>query len=143
MAVSFAYHPVEEGLEYHGPSRGVLTLVLVPEPPQPPISALWLGISAALVVFLLVVLSICLVWVLHATRELRALRRRYSNDNVATECALAISVLDLEAVAWLQSVRRPNTIQRAFLQIIRLLQEVVGVGLGVRGGPGVGVGMGT
>eukprot|EP00668_Euglena_longa_P001795 GGOE01002110.1.p1 GENE.GGOE01002110.1~~GGOE01002110.1.p1 ORF type:complete len:1020 (-),score=318.40 GGOE01002110.1:1393-4317(-) len=63
-----------------------------------------------------------LVW--HSTRRMRALRKQFSNDNVAQECAAAIARFDLESVAWLSGVKNPNKIQKSFIQIVRLLTEV-------------------
>eukprot|EP00668_Euglena_longa_P004599 GGOE01005367.1.p1 GENE.GGOE01005367.1~~GGOE01005367.1.p1 ORF type:complete len:1173 (-),score=343.25 GGOE01005367.1:655-3930(-) len=63
-----------------------------------------------------------LVW--HSTRRMRALRKQFSNDNVAQECAAAIARFDLESVAWLSGVKNPNKIQKSFVQIVHLLTEV-------------------
>ena len=81
---------------------------------------LWLGVAA--VAALGAVVAVALV--LRSTRQLRRLQKLYSNDNVAAECAEAISKLDLNAVAWLSGIPHPNRIQRAFIQIIRILEEV-------------------
>eukprot|EP00668_Euglena_longa_P025551 GGOE01031921.1.p1 GENE.GGOE01031921.1~~GGOE01031921.1.p1 ORF type:complete len:1175 (-),score=343.57 GGOE01031921.1:655-3936(-) len=71
-------------------------------------------------VFLLLIPA--LVW--HSTRRMRALRKQFSNDNVAQECAAAIARFDLESVAWLSGVKNPNKIQKSFVQIVHLLTEV-------------------
>eukprot|EP00668_Euglena_longa_P025552 GGOE01031922.1.p1 GENE.GGOE01031922.1~~GGOE01031922.1.p1 ORF type:complete len:1178 (-),score=375.74 GGOE01031922.1:655-3933(-) len=63
-------------------------------------------------------------WVWHSTRRMRALRKQFSNDNVAQECAAAIARFDLESVAWLSGVKNPNKIQKSFVQIVHLLTEV-------------------
>eukprot|EP00668_Euglena_longa_P024048 GGOE01030047.1.p1 GENE.GGOE01030047.1~~GGOE01030047.1.p1 ORF type:complete len:897 (-),score=189.31 GGOE01030047.1:346-3015(-) len=84
-------------------------------------SLLWLaglggGIGA---VFLLVSL-----WGWWATRRMRKLRIQFSNDNVAVECAAAIASLDLQAVAWLNNIPKPNCIQLSFIRIVKILEEV-------------------
>eukprot|EP00668_Euglena_longa_P028616 GGOE01035901.1.p1 GENE.GGOE01035901.1~~GGOE01035901.1.p1 ORF type:complete len:1183 (-),score=452.26 GGOE01035901.1:856-4380(-) len=63
-------------------------------------------------------------WYWRSTEEMRAMRKQFSNDNVAQECAAAIARFDLEAVAWLSSVENLNKIQSSFLKIIHLLTEV-------------------
>ena len=42
-----------------------------------------------------------------STREMRAMRKQFSNDNVAQECAAAIACFDLESVVWLEKVANP------------------------------------
>eukprot|EP00667_Euglena_gracilis_P000869 EG_transcript_867 len=71
-------------------------------------------------VFLLVIPA--LVW--HSTRRMRALRKQFSNDNVAQECAAAIARFDLDSVVWLNDLQNPNKIQKSFIQIVHLLTEV-------------------
>lgn len=46
----------------------------------------------------------------HATLrgDFRHLHRRFSNNNVAQECAEAIACLNLESVAWLRTCKNPN-----------------------------------
>eukprot|EP00667_Euglena_gracilis_P006537 EG_transcript_6593 len=62
------------------------------------------------------------VW--KATADLRRLRKQFSNNNVAQECAEAIAVFNLESVAWLRTCQNPNKIQLAFLQILEMLTVV-------------------
>eukprot|EP00668_Euglena_longa_P025548 GGOE01031918.1.p1 GENE.GGOE01031918.1~~GGOE01031918.1.p1 ORF type:complete len:1162 (-),score=353.87 GGOE01031918.1:686-3928(-) len=71
-------------------------------------------------VFLLLIPA--LVW--HSTRRMRALRKQFSNDNVAQECAAAIARFDLESVVWLNELKNPNKIQTSFVQIVHILTEV-------------------
>eukprot|EP00668_Euglena_longa_P011104 GGOE01013477.1.p1 GENE.GGOE01013477.1~~GGOE01013477.1.p1 ORF type:complete len:1165 (+),score=295.59 GGOE01013477.1:79-3495(+) len=59
-----------------------------------------------------------------STKDLRVLRKQFSDANVAQECAEAIACFDLDAVAWLATVKQPSKIQLAFLHIINLLNEV-------------------
>eukprot|EP00668_Euglena_longa_P025550 GGOE01031920.1.p1 GENE.GGOE01031920.1~~GGOE01031920.1.p1 ORF type:complete len:1165 (-),score=386.04 GGOE01031920.1:686-3925(-) len=63
-------------------------------------------------------------WVWHSTRRMRALRKQFSNDNVAQECAAAIARFDLESVVWLNELKNPNKIQTSFVQIVHILTEV-------------------
>eukprot|EP00668_Euglena_longa_P028620 GGOE01035905.1.p1 GENE.GGOE01035905.1~~GGOE01035905.1.p1 ORF type:complete len:1160 (-),score=464.19 GGOE01035905.1:1068-4334(-) len=63
-------------------------------------------------------------WYWRSTKQMRAMRKQFSNDNVAQECAAAIARFDLEAVAWLNTLANPNKIQSSFLKIIHLLTEV-------------------
>ena len=88
-------------------------------------SALPVGLIVAMCVALLVVLGVPFaVYAWYSTRQMRRMRRQFSNDNVAERCAEAIARFDLEAVAWLSEVPKPNKIQRAFVQIINLLMQV-------------------
>eukprot|EP00667_Euglena_gracilis_P002293 EG_transcript_2295 len=59
-----------------------------------------------------------------ATADLRKLRKQFSNNNVAQECADAIACLNLESVAWLRTCKNPNKIQQSFLQILEMLTMV-------------------
>eukprot|EP00667_Euglena_gracilis_P006910 EG_transcript_6981 len=52
------------------------------------------------------------------------MRKQFSNDNVAIECAGAIARLDLQAVAWLNGIPNPNCIQLSFIRIVKILEEV-------------------
>lgn len=72
----------------------------------------------------LIVGSVASWYAWKATARLRALRRQFSNDNVAQECAEAIARLDLDAVKWLKEAKNPNKIQESFLQIVNILTEV-------------------
>jgi len=49
------------------------------------------------VTVILAVVSAFVYW--RATTQLRAMKKQFSNDNVATECAAAIARFDLDAVA--------------------------------------------
>eukprot|EP00668_Euglena_longa_P026146 GGOE01032707.1.p1 GENE.GGOE01032707.1~~GGOE01032707.1.p1 ORF type:complete len:1109 (-),score=352.96 GGOE01032707.1:1408-4701(-) len=62
------------------------------------------------------------VW--KSTRDMRALRKQFSDVKVAEECAEAIACFDLEAVSWLAGLTKPSKIQLAFLHIVNLLVEV-------------------
>eukprot|EP00667_Euglena_gracilis_P002322 EG_transcript_2323 len=64
------------------------------------------------------------LWVWHASRKMRKLRKQFSNDNVAVECAAAIARLDLQAVTWLSDISKPNCIQLSFIRIVKILDEV-------------------
>jgi phosphate transport system substrate-binding protein len=59
-----------------------------------------------------------------AAADIRALRKQFSDDNVAQECAAAIARFDLDAVVWLKDAKAPTAIQTSFLRIIHLLTEV-------------------
>eukprot|EP00667_Euglena_gracilis_P000991 EG_transcript_990 len=59
-----------------------------------------------------------------ASADLRRLRKQFSNNNVAQECAEAIACFNLESVAWLRTCSNPNKIQQAFLQILEMLTAV-------------------
>eukprot|EP00668_Euglena_longa_P028591 GGOE01035872.1.p1 GENE.GGOE01035872.1~~GGOE01035872.1.p1 ORF type:complete len:1181 (-),score=400.45 GGOE01035872.1:1169-4495(-) len=64
------------------------------------------------------------LWLWRFTAPMRRMRKMLSNDNVAEECVEAISRLDLAAVAWLRELPKPNRIQRAFVRIITLLEDI-------------------
>eukprot|EP00667_Euglena_gracilis_P001696 EG_transcript_1697 len=64
------------------------------------------------------------VWAWWATRKMRRLRKQFSNDRVAVECAAAIARLDLQAVEWLTEIPKPNHIQLSFIRIVAILEEV-------------------
>eukprot|EP00667_Euglena_gracilis_P000867 EG_transcript_869 len=83
-------------------------------------SGVIVAMCAAGGVVLLIVAGV--VW--HSTRRMRALRKQFSNDNVAQECAAAIARLDLDSVAWLSDLKNPNKIQKSFIQIVHILTEV-------------------
>eukprot|EP00667_Euglena_gracilis_P002375 EG_transcript_2375 len=59
-----------------------------------------------------------------ATADLRKLRKQFSNNNVAQECAEAIACFNLESVAWLRDCKNPNKIQESFLQILEMMTMV-------------------
>eukprot|EP00667_Euglena_gracilis_P001650 EG_transcript_1650 len=59
-----------------------------------------------------------------ATADLRKLRKQFSNNNVAQECAEAIACFNLESVAWLRTCQNPNKIQQSFLQILEMMTMV-------------------
>eukprot|EP00668_Euglena_longa_P024774 GGOE01030937.1.p1 GENE.GGOE01030937.1~~GGOE01030937.1.p1 ORF type:complete len:808 (-),score=177.95 GGOE01030937.1:1234-3624(-) len=84
-------------------------------------SLLWLagvgGGVAAVFIFIA-------IWTWQASRKLRQLRKQFSNDNVAVECAAAIARLDLQAVEWLNDIPKPNCIQLSFIRIVKILDEV-------------------
>eukprot|EP00667_Euglena_gracilis_P002634 EG_transcript_2638 len=84
-------------------------------------SLLWLaGLGAGIgVAFVLVG-----IWAWWASRKMQRLRKQYSNDRVAVECAAAIARLDLQAVAWLSEIPKPNCIQLSFIRIVQILDEV-------------------
>eukprot|EP00667_Euglena_gracilis_P001076 EG_transcript_1076 len=63
-------------------------------------------------------------WCWRSTKQMRAMRKQFSNDNVAQECAAAIARFDLDSVAWLNALPNPNKIQSSFIKIVRLLTEV-------------------
>eukprot|EP00667_Euglena_gracilis_P000548 EG_transcript_547 len=84
-------------------------------------SLVWLAGLGAGVAALLLLLG---AWAWWATRNMRRLRKQFSNDNVAVECAAAIARLDLQAVAWLADIPKPNCIQLSFIRIVRILGEV-------------------
>eukprot|EP00667_Euglena_gracilis_P001124 EG_transcript_1127 len=63
-------------------------------------------------------------WVWWASHKMRKLRKQFSNDTIAVECAAAIARLDLQAVAWLQDIPKPNCIQASFIRIVKILEEV-------------------
>lgn len=44
------------------------------------------------------------------------MRKQFSNDNVAQECAAAIACFDLEKVAWRNTIPNPNRIQQSFIK---------------------------
>eukprot|EP00667_Euglena_gracilis_P001624 EG_transcript_1622 len=84
-------------------------------------SLLWLaGVGGGLALGLLLVGA----WAWWASRKMRRLQKQFSNDHVAVECAAAIARLDLQAVAWLSDIPRPNCIQLSFIRIVRILDEV-------------------
>eukprot|EP00668_Euglena_longa_P024772 GGOE01030935.1.p1 GENE.GGOE01030935.1~~GGOE01030935.1.p1 ORF type:complete len:915 (-),score=224.90 GGOE01030935.1:974-3685(-) len=84
-------------------------------------SLLWLagvgGGVAAVFIFIA-------IWTWQASRKLRQLRKQFSNDNVAVECAAAIARLDLQAVEWLNDIPKPNCIQLSFIRIVQILEQV-------------------
>eukprot|EP00667_Euglena_gracilis_P001340 EG_transcript_1340 len=63
-------------------------------------------------------------YVRRSNKEMRALRKQFSDVQVAQECAEAIACFNLDAVAWLAKVEHPSKIQLALLHIISLLVEV-------------------
>eukprot|EP00668_Euglena_longa_P024046 GGOE01030045.1.p1 GENE.GGOE01030045.1~~GGOE01030045.1.p1 ORF type:complete len:899 (-),score=205.65 GGOE01030045.1:245-2920(-) len=84
-------------------------------------SLLWLaGLGGGIGALFLLIGS----WGWWATRKMRKLRSQFSNDNVAVECAAAIACLDLQAVAWLNDIPKPNCIQLSFIRIVKILEEV-------------------
>eukprot|EP00668_Euglena_longa_P028157 GGOE01035308.1.p1 GENE.GGOE01035308.1~~GGOE01035308.1.p1 ORF type:complete len:666 (-),score=215.29 GGOE01035308.1:927-2924(-) len=85
---------------------------------------LLLAVIIPIAVVVLVGVALCGWWLWRVMESNRALRKKFSNDNVAESCAEAIARFDLAAVAWLREVKEPNKIQRAFLAIVGLLEEV-------------------
>eukprot|EP00668_Euglena_longa_P047293 GGOE01063140.1.p1 GENE.GGOE01063140.1~~GGOE01063140.1.p1 ORF type:complete len:509 (+),score=129.92 GGOE01063140.1:600-2126(+) len=84
-------------------------------------SLLWLaGVGAGVGVLLMLGAA----WTWWASSKMRRLRKQFSNDNVAVECAAAIARLDLQAVAWLSNIPKPNCIQLSFIRIMKILDEV-------------------
>ena len=80
---------------------------------------------------LIVLLSTCALLLLvgsgfvwRATRKLRELRRLYSTENIALECASAIACLNLEKLQWLKEIRNPGRIQASFIAIVQILEQV-------------------
>eukprot|EP00667_Euglena_gracilis_P000329 EG_transcript_328 len=72
--------------------------------------------------FLLLILVGWYVW--KSSRDMRALRKQFSDVKVAEDCAEAIACFDLDAVSWLSNLTKPSKIQLAFLRIVNLLVEV-------------------
>eukprot|EP00668_Euglena_longa_P024777 GGOE01030940.1.p1 GENE.GGOE01030940.1~~GGOE01030940.1.p1 ORF type:complete len:906 (-),score=257.32 GGOE01030940.1:607-3324(-) len=64
------------------------------------------------------------LWAWWASSKMRKLQKQFSNDNVAVECAAAIARLDLQAVAWLNDIPKPNCIQLSFIRIVQILEQV-------------------
>eukprot|EP00667_Euglena_gracilis_P010386 EG_transcript_10582 len=81
-------------------------------------------IGSVLGVVLLVVCAYAGWRTWRATADLRQLRRQFSNNNVAQECAEAIACFNLESVAWLRTCQNPNKIQQSFLQILEMMTMV-------------------
>eukprot|EP00667_Euglena_gracilis_P000749 EG_transcript_749 len=86
--------------------------------------SLLLGVIVPIAVVVSLGLAACAWWVWRITEHNRVMRKKFSNDNVAESCAEAIARFDLAALEWLQEVKEPNKIQRAFLAIVTLLTEV-------------------
>eukprot|EP00667_Euglena_gracilis_P005613 EG_transcript_5653 len=84
-------------------------------------SLTWLAGVGGGVAFILLLVGL---WAWWASRKMRAMRKQFSNDNVAVECAAAIARLDLQAVAWLNDIPKPNCIQLSFIRIVKILDEV-------------------
>eukprot|EP00668_Euglena_longa_P026143 GGOE01032704.1.p1 GENE.GGOE01032704.1~~GGOE01032704.1.p1 ORF type:complete len:1098 (-),score=352.84 GGOE01032704.1:1382-4642(-) len=72
--------------------------------------------------FLIAIPAAWYVW--RSTREMRALRKQFSDVKVAEDCAEAIACFDLDTVSWLATLPKPSKIQLAFLKIVNLLVEV-------------------
>ena len=66
----------------------------------------------------------CAIYAWFATRRMWQMRKNFSNDSVAERCAEAIARFDLEEVEWLNGLNKPNKIQQAFIQIVKMLEEV-------------------
>ena len=82
------------------------------------------GIASTSLGALILALAAVVAW--KSTARLRALRAQFSDSNVAHQCCEAIAVMDLERVAWLKDVSKPNRIQGAFLRILTIIEQVVG-----------------
>eukprot|EP00668_Euglena_longa_P032781 GGOE01042228.1.p1 GENE.GGOE01042228.1~~GGOE01042228.1.p1 ORF type:complete len:1153 (-),score=360.81 GGOE01042228.1:585-3740(-) len=96
-----------------------------PTPSTPTdITTLLLAIIIPVAAVVLIGIALCGWWMWHVTANNRALRKKFSNDNVAESCAEAIAHFDLDTVAWLREVKEPNKIQQSFLAIIAMLMEV-------------------
>ena len=80
------------------------------------------GESVAIVSMLGVMILVLIALI--GTYFYRVERDMHSNNNTALECIFAIAKLDLDAVSWLESVKRPNHIQMSFIKIVRILQQV-------------------
>eukprot|EP00667_Euglena_gracilis_P003998 EG_transcript_4012 len=94
--------------------------------PIPMATAVLVGVVVAAVVGTAFLLAVALgVWrAWKATADLRKLRKQFSNNNVAQECAEAIACFNLESVAWLRTCPNPNRIQQSFLEILEMLTMV-------------------
>eukprot|EP00668_Euglena_longa_P022193 GGOE01027602.1.p1 GENE.GGOE01027602.1~~GGOE01027602.1.p1 ORF type:complete len:879 (-),score=205.33 GGOE01027602.1:1480-4116(-) len=94
--------------------------------PLPMATAVLVGIIAGAVVGLVILAGVTFgawrAW--KASADLRKLRKQFSNNNVAQECADAIACFNLESVAWLRTCKNPNKIQQSFLQILEMLTVV-------------------
>eukprot|EP01063_Lacrimia_lanifica_P009490 TRINITY_DN16498_c0_g1_i1.p1 TRINITY_DN16498_c0_g1~~TRINITY_DN16498_c0_g1_i1.p1 ORF type:complete len:1143 (+),score=359.41 TRINITY_DN16498_c0_g1_i1:65-3493(+) len=60
-------------------------------------------------------------WRMSAQR--RQFMRLYNNNQVATDCAVAIASMRLEELDHLYELRQPNSIQKAFIEIVNNLKE--------------------
>eukprot|EP00756_Hemistasia_phaeocysticola_P020796 Hpha_TRINITY_DN15740_c0_g1::TRINITY_DN15740_c0_g1_i1::g.37459::m.37459 len=68
----------------------------------------------------LVMFVVALRW-FHERRRYSAL---YSNQRIATQCAVAIANMELDSTQeFLEGIREPNQIQDAFIRIVAILQE--------------------
>eukprot|EP00667_Euglena_gracilis_P003784 EG_transcript_3798 len=93
-------------------------------PPAQDLTGLLAAVIVPVAVALLLLLAGCGGCVWRVTASNRALRKQFSDDNVAERCAEAIARFDLASVAWLQDVAKPSKIQNAFIAIVGLLTEV-------------------
>ena len=58
-----------------------------------------------------------------STKQRRKMAALYNNNKIAEECAEAIAWMRLEEVSYLSALQNPNKIQKAFLKIIKTLEE--------------------
>eukprot|EP00756_Hemistasia_phaeocysticola_P029293 Hpha_TRINITY_DN16223_c1_g3::TRINITY_DN16223_c1_g3_i2::g.13247::m.13247 len=66
-----------------------------------------------------IALVVCVMWF----RKWRQANYLYSNTKVTEHCAESIAAMQLEEVEYIRSIKNPNRIQRAFIQIIDALHE--------------------